>query len=89
MADTKPYRRRGWLLNLVLLSVRIFGNGVIAVTAPGVTAADAFHAQPKPFEYAPLLYGAHHVVRAGRLVAALGAEHWGDAPLVDSYRKDE
>ena len=89
MADTKPYRRRGWLLNLVLLSVRIFGNGVIAVTAPGVTAADAFHAQPKPFEYAPLLYGAYHIVRAGRLVAALGAEHWGDAPLVDSYRKDE
>lgn len=59
------------------------------MAAPRVTAADAFHAQPKPFEYAPLLYGAHHVVRAGGLVAALGAEHWGDTPLVDSNRKDE
>jgi len=54
-----------------------------------MATADAFHAQPKSFEYTPFLYGADHIMRAGWLVAALGTQHWGDAPLVDAYREDE
>jgi hypothetical protein len=60
----------------------VFGYGVMAVTSPGVAAADAANAHPEASKNAPFPDGLDHVVGAGRLIAAVTPEKWGNKPLI-------
>ena len=71
------------------LEVEGFWNGIITVTAPGMTAEDAAYSEIKPFDGAVFLYGFDGILRTGGREAARGGRQRADAALVESDGQDE
>lgn len=57
-------------------SSRLFDGIVVIAFIEGVAAADSFEAEPGAFQDAVFLDGLDGVGGAGRIKAAVGAEHW-------------
>lgn len=58
-------------------------NRIIARTAKGMTAQNAFQRQPAPLEGAIFEYGLLGILRAGGGIAAGRRGEWGDAVLIE------
>ena len=59
------------------------------MSAPGMTAADAFGAEPQSFHRAMDFDRFDHIRRTGRIVAAGIRKYGTDNPLVNFYRDNE
>lgn len=69
--------------------MKIFWDGVVAISAPRVTAQDASYGEVESLDGSVLLDGFDGVLRAGGCEAAAGRSQWRDESLVEADGKDE
>ena len=71
------------------LSIPILGHGVIARTAPRITAQYALDTQPCTFEYAIFHHCFHHILAASRRISARRRRERRDTIAVEIARQQK
>lgn len=73
----------------MLVAAFFFRYRVIAVSSPGMAAADPFQTHPTPFDHTPFFDAVNHVLRAGRGVSAGIRQVGGNTVLIEPNQPDQ
>ncbi len=66
-----------------------WGNRIIALATPGMTAGNTFNAQPESLQWTVYFQSFRHIMGTRRFITAVFGQQRRDKPLVKPYKNDQ